>query len=55
MAAIFLAAFFIVLFLPFTLVWAVNTLTGAHTPYALKSWLAAALVIGIIRLSNLQK
>jgi hypothetical protein len=42
----------LVIFLPFSLVWAINTLLGQSNPYNFTTWLAAVVVISICRMPN---
>ena len=39
-------AVFLIIFLPFTAIWGLNTLFGLAIPYTLKTW-AAAFVLGV--------
>jgi len=51
MAVLIGAAFLLVLLIPFTLVWALNTLLGTTTAYSLQSWLASIFVILLAKVS----
>ena len=51
MAVLLGAAFLLILLIPFTLVWALNTLLGTTTAYSLQSWLASIFVIILAKCS----
>ena len=51
MAVLVGGAFLLVLLIPFTLVWALNTLLGTTTAYSLQSWLASVFVILLAKFS----
>lgn len=42
----------LIVFLPFSLVWAINTLLGQSNPYNFTTWLAAVVIISICRMPN---
>ncbi len=44
-----------VVFVPFSLVWAINVLLGQHNPYSFWTWLAAVVVISLFRIPNADK
>jgi|SanBayMetagenome_1026888.scaffolds.fasta_scaffold53997_2 hypothetical protein len=44
-----------VVFVPFSLVWAINILLGQNNPYSFWTWLAATVVISLFRIPNAKK
>lgn len=44
-----------IIFVPFSLVWAINVLLGQNIPYSFWTWLAAVVVISLFRIPNAKK
>jgi hypothetical protein len=49
---LFLLIGLLIVFVPFSLVWAINTLLGQSNPYNFTTWLAATVLISILRIPN---
>jgi hypothetical protein len=42
-----------IVFVPFSLVWSINTLFGINSPYNFFTWLAAVIVISMFRIRDI--